>query len=126
MKIIKKDDTIVALVFDGKFENGTNPLTDEKWPLQILALKHPKGKILAAHFHKPTSRTTENFMEFLAVLSGIIQITVYYFNEPIENVRLTAGQGIMLVNGGFGIEVIEDAEMMEFKNGPFVEDKVLL
>lgn len=45
MKRIKKHNKIVALVFDGSYQDGTHPLTDAALPLQVLALKHPKGKI---------------------------------------------------------------------------------
>lgn len=126
MKIIKQDDKIIALVFDGRLEDGTKPLTDEKWPLQVLGLKHPKGKVLAAHCHRLTQRTTESLMEMLMILSGLVRVTIYYRQAPIETVELAAGQGVMIVDGGIGIEVLEDAEMMEFKNGPFADDKVVI
>ncbi|MFH1088348.1 MAG: hypothetical protein V1719_00725 [Patescibacteria group bacterium] len=126
MKIIKKDDKIVALVFDGKFEEGTKPLTDERWPLQVISLKHPKGKVLAAHCHRDTQRVTESLMEMLLVLTGRARITIYYHQMPLETVELSASQGVMIVDGGIGIDVLEDAGMMEFKNGPFIEDKIII
>ncbi len=126
MRIIKKEEKIIAIVFDGTFEDGTKPLTPEAWPLQVIALNHPAGKKLVAHSHCPTTRTTENLMEALMVFSGVVNVSVYSQNELIEVVTVRTGQGVMIVDGGIGIEVIEDAKMMEFKNGPFVEDKVLL
>lgn len=126
MRIVKKDNTIVAIIFDGKFEDGTNPLTDKKWPLQVITLKHPKGKILNAHYHKPTQRVTEGLMEMLMILSGQARITIYYQQVPLEAVELIAGQGVMIIEGGIRVEVLEDAEMIEFKNGPFIEDKKII
>lgn len=117
---------MLAVVFDGTFEEGTKPLTDERWAVQVVGLKHPKGKKLVAHAHEPKVRTTERLMEALMVFSGLVRVTVYRDGVPFENIDLSARQGILLVDAGIGIEVLEDAEMMEFKNGPFVEDKVVL
>jgi hypothetical protein len=126
MRAITENGNVVAFVLDGAFENGTKPLTEESLALQIIALKHPKGKKLAAHAHKPTERVTKTLMEALMVFSGVVDTTIYnHGGTPLEKVRLTGGQGVLIVDGGIGIEVVEDAEMMEFKNGPFVEDKIV-
>ncbi|OGB85225.1 hypothetical protein A2994_00010 [candidate division Kazan bacterium RIFCSPLOWO2_01_FULL_48_13] len=126
MRIIKSGDRTIAWVFDGQFEEGTKPLTDEKWALQVINLKHPKGKVLVTHRHQPMSRTTESLMEMLMVITGRARVTIYDQQTPIEAVELSAGQGVMLVDGGIGIEVLEDAQMLEFKNGPFLEDKIVI
>lgn len=125
MKYIKKKNKIIAIIFGEEFEDGTHPITDEKWPLQILSLKHPRGKVLVPHYHEPIKRITEGLMEALVVFSGVVKVTVYYNKKLVEVVKLRAGQGIMIVGGGMGIEILEGAKMMEFKNGPFAEDKVI-
>ena len=91
-----------------------------------INLKHPKGKVLVTHRHQPMSRTTESLMEMLMVITGRARVTIYDQQTPIEAVELSAGQGVMLVDGGIGIEVLEDAQMLEFKNGPFLEDKIVI
>lgn len=126
MRAIKQDERVIAVVFDGQFDEGTKPLTDEQWPLQVISLNHPAGKVLASHYHRPTQRTTESLMEMLVVLTGRALVTIYDRQTPLEKIELSAGQSVMLVDGGIGIEIIEDAQMLEFKNGPFVEDKVVL
>ncbi|KKR89155.1 MAG: hypothetical protein UW50_C0001G0245 [Candidatus Wolfebacteria bacterium GW2011_GWA1_44_24] len=125
MRIIKKDDKVIAIVFDGQFQDGTTPITDGKWPLQIISLKYPKGKIWPGHYHKPMTRTTEGQMEALIIISGSVKVSIYFEKDLVEVLKLNSGQGVMLVNSGFGMEVLEDAEMLEFKNGPFVEDKIV-
>ncbi|MBN2585365.1 hypothetical protein JXA59_01815 [Patescibacteria group bacterium] len=126
MRNIKNGDRIIAWVFEGKFKEGTEPLTDENWALQVIGLKHPKGKVLVAHRHQPMPRTTERLMEMLMIITGRVRVTIYDQQTPLEVIELTAGQGVMLVDGGIGIEVIEDAQMLEFKNGPFLEDKIVI
>jgi len=31
-----------------------------------------------------------------------------------------------MMNGGYGIKILSDSELIEVKNGPFVEDKELI
>ncbi|MFA6407408.1 MAG: hypothetical protein WCV80_01740 [Candidatus Paceibacterota bacterium] len=126
MKMIKSGELLVAMVFDGVFEDGTRPLTDEQLALQVIALKHPKGKKLVSHSHSPKERTTKTLVEALIVFSGRVAITAYTREGSfVEKIELGKGQGILIVDGGIGIEILEDAEMMEFKNGPFIEDKIV-
>lgn len=126
MRFVKNGNKIIAAIFDGKFEDGTKPLTEEQLALQVIALKHLKGKKLVAHAHRPTERKTEKLVEMLLILSGAVEITLYDNQEIIEKVVLNPHNGVLLIDGGISIEILEDAEMLEFKNGPFMEDKVLL
>ena len=127
MRTIEKNGKTIAIVFDGTFEDGTKPVTEEFLPLQIVALKHKKGKKFVPHTHGPKKRTTEKLAEALMIFSGVVKVSVFdEINLPIEDIVLKEGEGVMIVNGGIGIEILEDAEMMEFKNGPFVEDKIVI
>lgn len=126
MRVITYNQKKVAFFFEGIFEEGTKPQTEESLPLQVIALKHPKGKVLVAHKHEPKNRTTNHLMECLVVFSGKVMATLYYENQQIENIEIGPGQGLMIVDGGVGYEILEDATMMEFKNGPFLEDKIII
>lgn len=106
---------------------GSTPLTDPTFPLQIVALAHPKGKILAAHMHEPKKRTTPYLQECLVVKKGKIKVELYTREKKkFKKVFLKEGQALLMINCGVGITVMQDCEVMEFKNGPFVEDKVLI
>jgi len=110
-----------------KMGKGTVPVTPPQEPLQMLTLKHPKGKYLLAHMHAPKKRTTTRLQECLVVKKGRIKIDLYSPDKKLfKKIFLNAGEAFILMNGGYGIHVIRDAEMMELKNGPFKEDKVLL
>lgn len=111
-----------------KLPKGSVPITDERESLQIIGLKHTEGAYLKAHAHKPRRRITQRLQECLVVRKGKIKIDLY---EPerwkkCKSVTLKAGEMFLLLNGGYGIHILEDAELFEFKNGPFLEDKILL
>ena len=122
---IVQDNKVIAVVLDGELSDGTKPLTDDNWALQIVGLKHPKDKVLVAHAHKPTERITQSLMEALVVFSGLVEATIYYGGKVVDTVQLKGGQTLLLVEAGIGIRVLKDAQMLEFKNGPFIEDKIV-
>ena len=39
---------------------------------------------------------------------------------------LKPSQGLLILDAAVGLEALEDVEMLEFKNGPFFEDKILV
>ena len=117
---------LVAIVL-GRFPKGSIPQTDGKEPLQLVTLKHPKGKYLVAHTHKPTPRQTAKMQECLIVTKGRIRIDLYGpYKKMCKQISLITGGLLLLVDGGYGIHILDDSEMIELKNGPFIEDKVLL
>ena len=107
--------------------DGSLPLTSEDQPLQIVSLKHKKGEYLKAHTHIPKVRKTQHLQECLFVKKGKIKIDLYTANKRfIQALFLKQGELFLVVDGGIGIHTIEDSEIFEFKNGPFLEDKVLI
>jgi hypothetical protein len=43
-----------------------------------------------------------------------------------KKVLLSSGQCFVLLKGGWSITFLEPSEIFEFKNGPFVQDKILI
>ena len=65
--------------------------------------------------------------ECIIVKKGKIRVDLYGPDKKMfKKVVLKTGDLLILLNGGYGIHILEDAEMIELKNGPFVEDKVLI
>lgn len=110
-----------------RLAKGSVPVTDGKEPLQLVTLKHPKGAYLKAHTHKPKKRVTARLQECLIMKKGSAKIDLYGIDKKkFKTISLREGETYILMYGGYGIHVIKDAEMIEVKNGPFLEDKVLL
>lgn len=106
---------------------GSTPITPPDQPLQIVTLKHKKGIYLKAHMHTPKERKTQRLQECILVKKGKIKIELYTTDKKyVQSLFLKEGQIFLLVDGGYGIHILEDCEMFEFKNGPFVEDKHLI
>jgi len=108
-------------------KKGSVPVTDGKEPLQVVALKHKKGAYLKAHMHRSRQRVTSRLQECLVVKKGRIKVDLYGPDKKFfRKLFLNSGQILILMNGGIGIHIVKDAEIFEFKNGPFKEDKILI
>ncbi len=106
---------------------GSIPLTDGKESLQLVSLRHTKGSYLKAHMHAPQKRITKCLQECLIIKKGKIKLDLYGPDKKkFKSIYLLAGDFFVLMQGGFGIYILKDAEMIEVKNGPFKEDKVLI
>ena len=118
--------TLVAVKFT-KINEGSNPLTDPDQSLQLVTLKHPRGSYLKAHMHKPQKRITRSLQECLIVKKGKIRLDLYSPTKILfKKTHLKEGQALILLNGGYGIHLVEDSELFEIKNGPFIVDKILI
>lgn len=124
-KILYKNELMGIKIRNMSF--GSNPITDGKEPLQLVTLKHPKGVYLKAHTHAPKKRITESLQECLIVKKGKIRLDLYGHDKQFhKRLYLKPGELFILTKGGYGIQLMEDSELIEVKNGPFKEDKILI
>jgi len=125
---IKKENKVVALLIgNSDILDGTHPITDPKCSLQMLMMKRKKGHVFAKHTHAKLDRSTSELQEAVVVNKGKLLVTVCERDgKDIGAYEVSEGQCLFLIDGGYKIEVLEDASFYEFKNGPFQEDKVSL
>ncbi len=124
-KIIYKNELLGMKIKD--ISHGSIPITDAKEPLQLVTLKHPKGAYLKAHMHAPKKRVTASLQECLIVKKGRIKLDLYGHDKEFHKcLYMNPGEIFVLAKGGYGIKLMEDSELIELKNGPFVEDKILI
>lgn len=125
---IKSKDKLIALLVDNQdIKDGTHPVTNSPWSLQLLMMKRKAGHVFAKHTHKAINRSVPDLQEAIVVTSGKLLITVCdRSGKDIGAYEVSSHQCLFLVDGGYKVEVLEDASFYEFKNGPHEEDKVLL
>ncbi len=87
-------------------------------------MKHPQGKIITAHVHNDVQREVLQTKETLFIKKGVLRVDFYTDKQDyLRSTLLTAGDVILLANGGHGFEVLEPLEMVEVKQGPYAGDK---
>lgn len=125
---IEHNNKVVALLIDhSNTEEGTHPITDPRGALQLLMMKRKAGHSFDKHTHEIMERSSSELQEAIIVTKGKLRINLCdREGKDITSVEVSSGQCIFFITGGFGIDVLEDAEFFEFKNGPHTEDKILL
>lgn len=108
-------------------QKGSIPQTKGKEPVQLVTLKHPQGTYLQSHMHRPRKRVTNKLQECMIVRRGKVRIDLYGTDKKkFKYIFLKEGQIYISMHGGVGIHILEDTEILEVKNGPFKEDKVII
>lgn len=100
---------------------GTRFLTRPDQPLQLATLSYPKGHEVAAHEHAVAPREVRFTQEALVVRAGRLRADIYDRRRALVARRLLGpGDVLLLVGGGHGFLVVEDAQLVEVKGGPYV------
>lgn len=119
-----------AIILRNDFEkNGIHFFTPNESSQQLGYMKRPKGYIIPPHEHREVVREISKTQETLFVKSGIIQANFYDDDHKLFSIKiLRKGDVVLLVSGGHGFEFLEEGEIIEVKQGPYLDkdDKVLL
>jgi hypothetical protein len=121
---IKHDGQLLALIVSHQFRTqGIHFFTPDALSQQLAYMCHPAGKLIAPHVHNPVPRAVSYTQEVLLIKRGRLRIDLYTPAQVYVKSRiLVAGDVILLATGGHGFEVLEEIEMIEVKQGPFVGD----
>ncbi len=124
MTLIEKsvhNDVLLALVIRHTFKgDGIEFFTPDTFSQQIGYMNRPTGYVVAPHAHNAVPRTIEWTQEVLVIKSGLVRVDIYDSERIyIESYELGAGDIILLAHGGHGLVVLEQAEIIEVKQGPY-------
>ncbi len=122
---IRYNGRTLAVIVSSRFhEPGIRFFTDDSASLQLGSMSHPAGKIVAPHLHNPVPREVLNTQEVIFIRKGRLRVDFYDGERAyLESRVLEAGDAILLIEGGHGFEVIEDAELFEVKQGPYLSEQ---
>lgn len=121
------ENKVQAIIIRGDHhepEGGVRFVTEDNYSQQMAYMHHEKGKIIDAHIHNHEHRDVVDMQEVLVIRKGKLRVDFYandrqYFGSKEVN----SGDIILLVSGGHGFEVLEEIEMVEIKQGPYLGDR---
>ena len=121
---IEFEGTEFAIILrSGMLESGIHFFTPPHFSQQLGCMRHPAGHLIAPHVHNPVSRAVHFTQEALFLRRGRLRVDFYSeAGAYLESRELQAGDVILLIRGGHGFEVLEEIEMVEVKQGPYVGD----
>jgi mannose-6-phosphate isomerase-like protein (cupin superfamily) len=116
---------LLALIISQKFDKpGAHFFTSSELSQQLAYMRHPVGKVIQPHIHRPVPREVQYTQEVLFIKKGKLRVDLYDNQQQyIASRILETGDTILLATGGHGFEVIEEVEMIEVKQGPYVGDR---
>ena len=118
---IKNQDKVLAIIIRSSFQKeGIEFFTPDSYSQQMGYMQRPKGYKIEPHVHLPVSRKVDFTKEVLFIKSGKVRADFYDDNmNYIESTNLEKGDVILLAYGGHGFKIIEKAEIIEVKQGPY-------
>jgi len=129
IEYIKNKDNLLAVIVKAKYEQkeGIKFFTSEDSTQQIGCVCHKKGTVVAAHLHNKIKREVFYTHETLIIKSGKVRVD-FYDNDKnyVLSAKLDKGDVILFTEGGHGFKYLEDTQLIEIMQGPYLEkdDKV--
>ena len=122
---ITSGSQVLALIVSHHFDApGIHFFTPDDLSQQLAFMSHPAGKQIDPHVHNPVPREVHYTQEVLVIRKGRLRVDFYDKEQVyLESRILEAGDVILLIEGGHGFEVLEDVEMFEIKQGPYVGEQ---
>ena len=122
---ITNQEQLLAIIISHRFnESGIHFFTPNELSQQLAYMHYPTGKVIQPHVHNPVIREVTHTQEVLFIKNGKLRVDFYNDQQEYLDSRiLEAGDVILLVTGGHGFEVLEEIEMIEVKQGPYVGEQ---
>jgi hypothetical protein len=109
--------------------DGIKFLTTPENDLQIALMTRDLNSPVHAHKHLLSERNVHSTQEFVWIREGKAQVTIYDDNHAISHqLILSTDDSILFVSGGHAINFLISTQILEIKQGPYLEikDKVYL
>lgn len=121
---IRQGDLLLGIILRHSYDRpGIHFITPGEFSQQLAYMRHPAGKIIEAHIHNPVPRAIKVTQEVLLIRRGRVRVDFYGTGRNHVTSRfLGTGDVIMLAAAGHGFEILEETEMIEVKQGPYIGD----
>ena len=125
---IRNKKVLYALIIKKKrrfTKKGVDFITKEHNLLQLGFLNHKKNHLIKSHIHLKKPRIINYCTEVLLIEKGKVKIK--FFDNNNSDIKkdkiLNKGDIIILFQGGHGFKILEKTQIIEIKQGPYVEGK---
>ena len=123
---VRYEGELLALILRGStpVPRGVSFFTPAEFSQQLGLIRRPTGHVIEPHLHNPILREVKVTQEVLVLRRGSLRVDFYHTDQSyLESRVLDAGDVILLSSGGHGFEVLEEVELVEVKQGPYIADR---
>ena len=119
---IRDGDVELALIVRAASSDpGIRFFTTQEATLQVGQMLRPAGYSIVPHLHRPVPREVSYTQEVLFIRRGRVRVDFYDEDRRyLESRELGNGDVILLARGGHGFHMLEECEIVEVKQGPYV------
>ena len=116
---------LLALVVRSDFKSeGIEFFTDSQSSQQLGYMRRPAGYEVAPHRHNEVRREVRQTQEVLFIRSGSCRLDLYSDSFSLyRSLILDAGDVVLLSDGGHGLVMLDETEIIEVKQGPYSGDE---
>ena len=116
--------TLSIIIRDSFSKDGIEFFTPDHYPQQLGYMKRPKDYNIKPHIHNDVPRKVNLLQEVLFIKTGKVRVD-FYDNDKryLESRILFKGDFILLAAFGHGFVMLEESEIIEVKQGPYLEEK---
>jgi hypothetical protein len=108
---------------------GFNFVSRPEDSLQLGVNHYAAGGTVKPHMHLPLERQLINTLEVLHIDSGAAALVLYDEEKrAFYETQLVAGDTVVLMRGGHGLQILQETRIIEVKQGPYLgpaKDKVV-
>ncbi len=125
--LVHNGRTLAVILRTDYHNDGIKFFTNNDFTQQIAYMNRPKGHVIVPHIHNPVKREVQYTKEVLFIKSGRVRVDFYDDDKSyLESRILDKGDLVLLAFGGHGFEMLDESEIIEVKQGPYVgeADKV--
>lgn len=122
---VRHNGQVLGIIVTHRFKHtGIHFFTPGYFSQQLGYMRHPAGKVIEPHMHNRVPREVHYTQEVLFIRKGKLRVDFYdHERNYLKSRVLEAGDVILLIEGGHGFEVLEEIEMIEVKQGPYMGDQ---
>ena len=125
VEYIRNENNLLAIIIREPFsKDGIEFFTPDDYSQQVGYMKRPNGYQIKPHIHNQVPRTVSNTQEVLMLKKGKVRVDFYNDKQKyLMSKILEKGDLIILISGGHGFFIEEESEIIEVKQGPYMEEK---
>lgn len=125
VETVSHENRVLAIIIRSSHEGeGIQFFTPPDYSQQLGYMKRPAGYQIQPHVHLQVERKSTFTQEVLFVKRGRVRVNFYGPDDrKIADREIMSGDVILLSEGGHGFDMIEESELIEVKQGPYLEDK---
>lgn len=122
-RILYEKDLLGVIIRDDYHAEGITFITPDDMPHQLGYMNREKGYVIAPHIHNKVPRVIDYTQETLIIKKGVVRVDFFtQEKEYLESRLLYKGDIILLAAGGHGFKMLDSAEIVEIKQGPYAGD----